>query len=76
MSDNWFAFDICGTCFPLGNAGDYEAAMGVATDVLGEDWVFIHRARDVYKIADLVRKWETDPDLVRKWETDPDFVRV
>ena len=55
----YYAFDFGGTCFPLGDCGDYEAAEEIANDTMLNDWIFLYTKEDIIEVLKLVE----DPEL-------------
>jgi|APSaa5957512576_1039674.scaffolds.fasta_scaffold117534_2 hypothetical protein len=51
----YYAFDFGGTCFPLGDCGDYEAAEEIANDTMLNDWIFLYTKEDIIDLADKIK---------------------
>lgn len=48
----WIAFDIFGRAYPLGDCGDYEAALEVADDTLSDNYIFVKSIAQILDICE------------------------
>lgn len=48
----WIAFDIFGRAYPLGDCGDYEAALEIADDALDDNYIFVKSVAQILDICE------------------------